>query len=74
MVVLKKTLKSIDTLAQNINRNVQPLAEDTSKTLLKAQTTLREAASGKPGFSPGLQPECCPGRDHECSTVDTDIR
>jgi paraquat-inducible protein B len=42
MVVLKNTLKSIDKLAQNINQNVQPLAEDTSKTLQQAQHTLRE--------------------------------
>ena len=42
MVILKNTLRSIDDLAQNINRNVQPLADDTSKTLLDAQNTLRE--------------------------------
>jgi paraquat-inducible protein B len=43
MVVMKDTLQSIDELAQNINRNVQPLADDTAKTLLDAQKTLREA-------------------------------
>jgi paraquat-inducible protein B len=43
MAVLKNTLQSIDELAQNINRNVQPLADDTTKTLLDAQNTLHEA-------------------------------
>ncbi|MGD2055147.1 MAG: MlaD family protein [Gammaproteobacteria bacterium] len=43
MVVLKQTLKSIDALAENINRSVQPLAEDTAETLLDAQNTLHEA-------------------------------
>ncbi len=43
MVVMKSTLKSIDELAQNVNRNVQPLADDTAKTLMDAQKTLREA-------------------------------
>jgi paraquat-inducible protein B len=43
MVVLKNTLRSIDELTQNINRNVQPLADDTAKTLLDAQQALREA-------------------------------
>lgn len=42
LVVLKNTLRTIDTLAQNINRNVQPLADDTSKTLLEARKALGE--------------------------------
>jgi paraquat-inducible protein B len=43
MTVMKNTLKSIDELAQNVNRNVQPLADDTAKTLMDAQKALREA-------------------------------
>jgi paraquat-inducible protein B len=40
---LRQTLRSVDALAKNINRNVQPIANDTAKTLKDAQNTLREA-------------------------------
>jgi paraquat-inducible protein B len=40
---LKQTLQTVDKLAKNIDRNVQPIADNTTKTLLDLQNTLDEA-------------------------------
>jgi paraquat-inducible protein B len=41
--MLKQTLQTVDKLAKNIDRNIQPIADNTTKTLLDLQHTLQEA-------------------------------
>jgi len=43
IAMLKQTLQTVDRLGKNIDRNIQPIADNTTKTLLELQHTLEEA-------------------------------